>query len=157
MSDILKDSDEETISENYESSNDEEEIDTNDEIIDIDEENEELIDPPLPPLQEKLTKADVWNFVDKTTRKCPNCAKIFGNKTGTSSIRSHLKSHGLLLEKEKQTTLDNYVKRHSQEIQAKKTQAVMKWIILDMQAFKVVEGEAFNKIVSILDSQYQIP
>ncbi|CAI2199102.1 14317_t:CDS:2, partial [Funneliformis geosporum] len=60
-------------------------------------------------------------------------------------------------ENEKQSTLDNYVKRQSQEIQAKKTQAVMEWIILDMQAFKVVEGEAFNKMVSILDPQYQIP
>ncbi|CAI2197406.1 12318_t:CDS:1, partial [Funneliformis geosporum] len=50
------DSDKETISENYESSNDEEEINTNDKIIDIDEENEELIDLPLSPLQEKLTK-----------------------------------------------------------------------------------------------------
>ncbi|CAI2201828.1 6672_t:CDS:1, partial [Funneliformis geosporum] len=43
-------SDEETISENYESSNDEEVIDTNDEIIDIDVENEELIDSHLLPL-----------------------------------------------------------------------------------------------------------
>ncbi|CAI2200760.1 16830_t:CDS:1, partial [Funneliformis geosporum] len=44
------DSDEETISENYESSNNKEEINTNDEIMDIDGENEELIDPLLPPL-----------------------------------------------------------------------------------------------------------
>src|SRR5438270_444648 len=46
--------------------------------------------------------SDVWEFVDKTTRKCPSCSKIFGKKTGTSSIRTHLKTHGILLIKEKQ-------------------------------------------------------
>ncbi|CAI2199100.1 14316_t:CDS:1, partial [Funneliformis geosporum] len=52
------DSDKETISENYESSNNKKEIDTNDEIIDIDKENEELIDLPLPPLlYKKINKS----------------------------------------------------------------------------------------------------
>src|SRR6266498_2105012 len=76
-------------------------------------------------LQEKSKTSDVWNFVDKITRKCPNCAKIFGIRTGTSSIRTHLKSHGLLLEKEKLTTLDSFIKKHSREVQIKKTQAVI--------------------------------
>ena len=108
-------------------------------------------------LQEKSKTSDVWNFVDKITRKCPNCAKIFGIRTGTSSIRTHLKSHGLLLEKEKQTTLDSFIKRHSREVQIKKTQAVIEWIVLDIQSFKVVESTAFNNMISVLDPHYQIP
>src|SRR6266542_158678 len=47
--------------------------------------------------------SDVWNFVDKETRKCPSCSKIFGKKTGTSSIRTHLKvMEYYLLKKNKQ-------------------------------------------------------
>ena len=75
--------------------------------------------------KEKLTTSDVWEFVDKATRKCPSCGKIFKKSTGTSSIRSHLQNHGILLVKAKQTSLDNFVKRHSQKIQLEKTQKVV--------------------------------
>src|SRR5436190_8163209 len=107
--------------------------------------------------KERLTTSDVWEFVDKTTRKCPSCGKIFKKSTGTSSIRSHLQNHGILLVKAKQTSLDNFVKRHSQKIQLEKTQKVVEWIVLDLQPFKVVEGEAFREMVSKLDPQYQVP
>ena len=49
--------------------------------------------------KERLTTSDVWEFVNKTTRKCPSCGKIFKKSTGTSSIRSHLQNHGILLVK----------------------------------------------------------
>ena len=107
--------------------------------------------------KEKLTTSDVWEFVDKATRKCSSCGKIFKKSTGTSSIRSHLQNHGILLVKAKQTSLDNFVKRHSQKIQSEKTQKVVEWIVLDLQPFKVVEGEAFREMVSKLDPQYQVP
>src|SRR2546430_17159730 len=48
----------------------------------------------------QLTTSDVWDIVDRKTRKYPSCDKIFGKKTGTSSIRSHLQSYGILLIKE---------------------------------------------------------
>src|SRR5437868_1433886 len=57
----------------------------------------------------------------------------------------------------RQTSLDNFVKRHSQKIQLEKTQKVVEWIVLDLQPFKVVEGEAFREMVSKLDPQYQVP
>jgi len=75
--------------------------------------------------KERLATSDVWEFVDKTTRKCPSCGKVFKKSTGTSSIRSHLQNHGILLVKAKQTSLDNFVKRHSQKIQLEKTQKVV--------------------------------
>src|SRR6266511_4994690 len=170
MSDKYSDN-EETISEidddEVEINDDEVEFDENeiDDIINlIDEEvNEEEVNDDdndnndKKDDKKKSTKADVWDYVDTITRRCPFCGKVFKDSTGTSSIRSHLKNHGVSFEKETQTTLDNYVKRHSSEIQAKKTQTVIEWIVLDMQPFKVVEGEAFHKMISILDPQYQIP
>ena len=52
--------------------------------------------------------SDVWDYVDREERKCPYCAKIFGKKTGTSSIKTHLISHGVEFKK-KQTTLDSFI------------------------------------------------
>src|SRR5207248_3279746 len=101
------------------------------------------------------TTSDVWDFVDKKTRKCPSCGKIFKKKTGTSSIRSHLQSHGMLLIKEHQTTLDDFVKK--KVTQSEKKQAVLDWIILDMQPSKVVEGEAFQNMISSFDPNLQLP
>ncbi len=133
-------SNDETISEVYETSNDDDDSNDNDNDNDDGNNNDDDNDDgnnndddddnnggnggndnnDSDNLQEKSKTSDVWNFVDKTTHKCPNCAKIFGIRTGTSSIRTHLKSHGLLLEKEKQTTLDSFIKRHSKEVQIKK-------------------------------------
>ena len=56
-----------------------------------------------------------------------------------------------------QTTLDNFARRHSQKIQTSKIQAVIEWIVLDIQPFKVVEGEAFRKMILELDPYYVIP
>src|SRR5256886_16523757 len=108
--------------------------------------------------KERLTTSDVWEFVDKTTHKCPSCGKIFKKSTGTSSIRSHLQNHGILLVKAKQTSLDNFVKRHSQKIQLEKTQKVVEWIVLDLQPFKVVEGEVFREWYQNLihNTKYQV-
>src|SRR6266542_2631288 len=107
-------------------------------------------------LKKLIISSDVWDYVDKIERKCPYCAKIFGKKTGTSSIQNHLGGHGVKFEKEQQTTLNSFVKKHSPKIQTEKTQVVIEWIVLDMQAFQVVEGQAFHKMLSILDPQYQV-
>jgi Protein of unknown function (DUF 659) len=105
-------------------------------------------------VETRPTTSDVWNIVDKQKRECPSCGKIFGSKTGTSSIRSHLQNHGLLLVKE-QTNLDNNSK--NKYSRSEKMQAVIEWIVLDIQPFKVVEGDSFRKMVSRFDPVYQIP
>src|SRR6266542_3223738 len=86
-------------------------------------------------LKKLIISSDVWDYVDKIERKCPYCAKIFGKKTGTSSIQNHLGGHDVKFKKEQQTTLDSFVKKHSPKIQTEKTQVVIEWIVLDMQAF----------------------
>jgi hypothetical protein len=138
---------------------DNEEVDNN--RVD-DNENDDIIDQEVDEADDnnkskKSTSSDVWDYVDRIERKCPYCAKIFGKKTGTSSIRTHLGGHGVKFDKEQQTTLDTFVKKHSPKIQTEKTEAVIEWIVLDMQAFQVVEGQAFHKMLSILDPQYQVP
>jgi len=77
---------------NTENENDEEEEEN-------DEDNNEDSEKDNEETHEGRITSDVWNFVDKTTRKCPSCAKIFKKKTGTSSIRAHLQSHGMLMAK----------------------------------------------------------
>ena len=78
---------------NTENENEEEEEENN-------EENDEDSEKDNEETHEGRITSDVWNFVDKTTRKCPSCAKIFKKKTGTSSIRAHLQSHGMLMAKQ---------------------------------------------------------
>src|SRR5579859_5706181 len=83
---------EEDIEEEEEEDNDED----NNEEADNDEDNEEGNDnieadnDNEGEASTRPTTSDVWNFVDKKTRKCPSCGKIFNKKTGTSSIRTHL-------------------------------------------------------------------
>ena len=161
-SEYSSDSEEEVLSDNIDiESNDGNHGNEDNDNEDCDEDNnnnnEEHNDDDGETSKEKLTTSDVWEFVDKATRKCPSCGKIFKKSTGTSSIRSHLQNHGILLVKTKQTSLDNFVKRHSQKIQLEKTQKVVEWIVLDLQPFKVVKGEAFREMVSKLDPQYQVP
>ncbi|CAB4431752.1 unnamed protein product [Rhizophagus irregularis] len=103
--------------------------------------------------EQRSKVSNVWNFVDKVSRKCSCCSKIFNKKTGTSSIRTHLKSHGIKLEKEKQTTLDSFVK----STQSDKKFAIIDWIVLDMQPFKMVEGSAFRNMISKFDPKHKLP
>src|SRR6266545_2058314 len=96
----------------------EEEVDIDDEVNDkeIDDNNK---------LKKSTTSSDVWDYVDKIERICPYCGKKFGKKTGTSFIWTHLGGHDVKFNKEQQTTLDSFVKKHFPKIQTEKTQAVI--------------------------------
>jgi len=128
---------------------DDEDSDVNEDDSDVNEGNDNE------DIEQRPKTSNVWNFVDKETRKCSCCAKIFNKKTGTSSIRTHLKKHGFLLEKQEQTTLDSFVNK--QPSQSEKKYAILEWIVLDMQPFKVVEGEAFRRMILKFDSKHQLP
>ncbi|CAG8740980.1 2557_t:CDS:2, partial [Racocetra persica] len=100
-------------------------------------------------------ESDVWKHVNKETRKCSYCSKIFAPTTATGSIRSHLQSqHKTLLNKEQ---LNFVIKKYSSEIQMEKTQAIFEWIILALKPFNVVENKAFQNMIQKLDPFYQIP
>src|SRR3984957_5789004 len=40
--------------------------------------------------EKKPVKSAVWNFVDKNTRKCMSCDKVFEKTTSTSPIKNHM-------------------------------------------------------------------
>jgi len=102
LSDDDMDIDSNNSNEDHDNDNEDDNEDNNEEEKDNEEEET--------PKEERPTTSDVWEFVDKTTRKCPSCGKVFKKTTGTSSIRSHLQNHGMLLVKAKQTSLDHFVK-----------------------------------------------
>src|SRR6266498_2861079 len=87
-----------------------EEIDNKDvdnEEVDInrvdDNENDQEVDKEADnnnKLKKSTTSFDVWDYVDKIERKCPYCAKIFGKKTGISSIQNYLGGHSVKFEKQ---------------------------------------------------------
>jgi hypothetical protein len=112
-----------------------------DEVVAINEENlEKALELSQQAKLISRVESDVWKFVDKETRQCSKCSKIFKPKTATSSIRIHLQhKHELLLKKD----LDSISKKYSPKIQAEKTQAILNWIILTLKLFKVVEEKAF--------------
>src|SRR6266540_518618 len=118
----------------------EEEVDIDDEVNDEEIDNEDVdneeVDNKEVDINNKLkkstTSSDVWDYIDKIERICPYCGKKFGKKTGTSSIRTHLGKHDVKFNKEQQTTLDRFVKKHFPKIQTEKIQAVIEWIVLDM-------------------------
>src|SRR6266540_898794 len=95
---------EDEINENEDENENEEEDNENDNDNDNnDDKREEEDNNEGETSDQRLKTSDVWNFVDKETRKYPSCSKIFGKKTGTSSIRTHLKvMEYYLLKKNKQ-------------------------------------------------------
>ena len=70
--DIDNDSNDSNDNENEENEEEEEEDNDEDNDEDSEKDNEET--------HEGRITSDVWNFVDKTTRKCPSCAKVFKKK-----------------------------------------------------------------------------
>ncbi|CAG8795260.1 28329_t:CDS:2, partial [Dentiscutata erythropus] len=116
----------------------------------VDTEQEEIIQK----VKFSTKEADVWKFVDKETHKCFQCSKIFESTTSTSSIHIHLQYLHKLLNKEKSNI---GIKKHSAAVQAEKTQAILKWIILSLKLFKVVEEKTFHNMIQKLDLFYQIP
>ena len=61
-------------------SNDNENEEDEEEEEDNDEDNDEDSEKDNEETHEGRITSDVWNFVDKTTRKCPSCAKVFKKK-----------------------------------------------------------------------------
>src|SRR3954451_16925749 len=67
--DIDNNTDDENDNENEEVVEEEEEVNDEENDEDSEKDNEET--------HEGRITSDVWNFVDKTTHKCPSCAKVF--------------------------------------------------------------------------------
>ncbi|KAI3850037.1 hypothetical protein MKX03_024912 [Papaver bracteatum] len=119
-------------------------------------------------------RSDVWNHFemeDKPSKyeKCRHCkTKIAaqGIKYGTGGMNNHLKICKQKPKEEKgQQTLDFQPARLGEEgklvavtfNQDACTKAVILFVILDEQPFRVVEGEGFKELCRVLESRYKVP
>ncbi|CAG8692005.1 26065_t:CDS:2 [Dentiscutata erythropus] len=84
--------------------------------------------------------ADVWQYVNKDNRQCPEYTTIFSAKTSTTVIRDHLHRHGILKKKE-------LCKSHPEKEQIERLILLIKWIIQSMQPFSVVDELSFLKAI----------
>ncbi|RZC73706.1 hypothetical protein C5167_049191 [Papaver somniferum] len=119
-------------------------------------------------------RSDVWNHFDMDPKpskyaKCRHCkTKIAaqGTKYGTGGMNNHLKICKKKPKEEKgQQTLDFQPARLGGEgklvaatfNQDACTKAVILFVILDEQPFRVVEGEGFKELCRVLESRFKIP
>ncbi|CAG8844789.1 37542_t:CDS:1, partial [Gigaspora margarita] len=85
----------------------------------------------------------VWQFFTVLATKqckCNYCQRIFGDKTSTSTLDRHIQNqHVGLYDNFRQTTLDCYLhpEPYPNSIQEKKIAFLLKWIVVNLQAFRV--------------------
>ncbi|KAI3893702.1 hypothetical protein MKX03_032118, partial [Papaver bracteatum] len=135
---------------------------------DVTEDNTEVIDS-----QGKKRTSEVWNHFDMERapskyakfRHCKTKIATHGFKYGTSGMNNHLKICKRKPKKEKgQQTLDFQLARLGEEVklvgvtfnQDACTKAVILFVILDEQPFRLVEGEGFKELCRVLESKFKI-
>ncbi|CAG8729420.1 21320_t:CDS:2, partial [Racocetra persica] len=111
----------------------------------------------------KQQSSHVWKFfivLATKQRKCNHCKRIFSNKTATSTLDQHIQiQHIGLYNNFCQTALDHYrrPKPYPYNIQEKKIALLLKWIVVNLQAFRVVENLHFKQFIFDLDPRFQLP
>ncbi|CAJ0764857.1 24618_t:CDS:2, partial [Entrophospora sp. SA101] len=89
----------------------------------------------------------------KKTGLFPNCG--FSKTSSVSTLQRHLDKHSIIAPK-KQKTLHEYCNDpHTQTDQKNRDEAVIKWIICDLQSINVVENEEWRTMISTFDSRYR--
>ncbi|CAG8776079.1 22974_t:CDS:2, partial [Gigaspora rosea] len=77
--------------------------------------------------------------------------------TNEENLAKNLKCTQQVKLSNKEADVWKFVDKQTLAVQAEKTQAILKWIILSLKPFKVVEEKAFHNMVQKLDPLYQIP
>ncbi|CAG8846698.1 34885_t:CDS:1 [Gigaspora margarita] len=104
----------------------------------------------------------VWQFftvLATKQRKCNYCQCIFSDKTSTSTLDQHIQTQHIgLYNNFCQTTLDHflYPEPYPYSIQ-KKIAFLLKWIVVNLQAFRVVENLHFKQFIFDLDPRFKLP
>jgi hypothetical protein len=102
--------------------------------------------------KKRSNHSDVWNFIDRASMKCNNCAAVFSDKSSTSTIRHHLRScNGRF----KQTTLN--IRRISEEQKLERNEKLVNFILTSLSPFSIVENLSFIEYVKSLDPQATLP
>ena len=115
--------------------------------------------------------SDVYSYIKKGTaqdgtvvHKCEQCGSEFSLSSSTSTLRTHLQKHGLLLDlptNQQRFKVDGSLalenKARTEQRQRNLEQAMARWIVSSQQPFSVVESDDFKNMFRILDSEVDVP
>ncbi|CAB4427392.1 unnamed protein product [Rhizophagus irregularis] len=115
--------------------------------------------------QSNRTPSDVWEHIDKVTDpekpKCKICNKIFSTKSSTTTLRNHIKKYHKHIHREaNQTTLKfkgNTTSFYDKEKNSEFVKLLIKWIVIDMLPFSLVDSVYFNEFIQKLNPKFRCP
>ena len=113
------------------------------------------------------TYSEAWNYFDlqnmqhPTKVVCRKCGQVYSKSSGISTLKEHLKkAHGITIDniKKIQTKLNfPRVDPWPNEEKLIRDQALVEWVIVNLQPFSVVSNIQFIKLVNTLDPRYNLP
>ncbi|GBC43231.1 zinc finger BED domain-containing protein RICESLEEPER 2-like [Rhizophagus irregularis DAOM 181602=DAOM 197198] len=144
------------------------EMHRNDMILDDDNTNQQELDDEEnedDENQSNRTPSDVWEHIDKVTDpekpKCKICNKFFSAKSSTTTLRNHIKKYHKHIHREaNQTTLKfkgNITSFYDKEKNAEFVKLLIKWIVIDMLPFSLVDSVYFNEFIQKLNPKFRCP
>lgn len=114
--------------------------------------------------QSNRTPSNVWEHIDKVTDpekpKCKICGKVFSIKSSTTTLRNHIKKYHKHIHKEaNQTTLKfkNSTSFYDKQTNSGFVKLLIKWVVIDMLPFSLVESIHFNEFIQKLNPKFQCP
>ncbi|CAB4443300.1 unnamed protein product [Rhizophagus irregularis] len=144
------------------------EIHRNEMILDDDDTNQQEFDDEGnedDENQSNRTPSDVWKHIDKVTDpenpKCKICNKVFSAKSSTTTLRNHIKKYHKHIHREaNQTTLKfkgNATSFYDKEKNSEFVKLLIKWIVIDMLPFSLVDSIYFNEFLQKLNPKFRCP
>ncbi|CAJ0753236.1 18507_t:CDS:1, partial [Entrophospora sp. SA101] len=79
----------------------------------------------------------------------------FSKTSSVSTLQRHLDKHSIIAPKKQKTLHEYHNDPHTQTDQKNRDEAVIKWIICDLQSINVVENEEWRTMISTFDSRYR--
>lgn len=123
----------------------------------------------LPPTR---TPSLVWQYYDKVNDdkgvlihiKCIYCGQKYGAKTSTGTLNDHFKRKHSKVQPGGAGSIEAAFNNSSQtHIKSKVDQHldilnnIVDWVIMECQAFRIVDGPTFKKMIASLNSEFQVP
>lgn len=116
----------------------------------------------------KKTYSDAWNYFNLQDPQypskvvCQKCNQVYSKSSGVTTLKEHLKkTHGITVDNIKkivQTKLNfSRVDPWPREEKLIRDQALVEWVIVNLQPFTVVTNLQFIKLINTLDPRYILP
>jgi hypothetical protein len=139
------------------------ELDNNNNVINVDDTNSNISRNSESSstnyfIFNKLQPSTVWTYYDISSSGnpiCKKCNNTFSVKSSVTTLRRHLTSHTITAPKKRQMTIDEFRNDpHSTNDQLHRDNAVIKWIVCDLQSFSVVECKEWHEMINGFDRRY---